>query len=541
MQPYLNLARLLETVSREKSRQASAGLVSSFLKDLPPHLVCPLVRLLVGELWPSWELREMGVGPISILKVLESICGPPVHHLSREFPDLGLLAEACLKQKQQNPLAREPLEALDVYQGLHKLSLQSGEHSRYRKEAILRGLLLEAAPLEGRYIVRTALRSMQAGLGPRLMAEALAGAFSATPDRIWDAYSRMPEMGMVAQAASQGALDEVKIVPGRPVKPMLFPLGDGPVETESAACLVRCRGLRAQVHVSQGRFWVFTSRLRDITPALAPLSGALLGLDHELIMDGELIGFKGKRLLSPSEMVRYINRKHLSRRSSVQPRLAIGDLLFQDGLDLTNRDYQDRRALLGGLFPAVASPEGLPSDDDPQVAIVRQVELPGQQPLQRRGFQIVVRSLRSPYLPGRMSRRDIILRGQRLEVRAAVIEARRGSGARREDFVSYRVALREGDHLVPVGWVSVEQNDQKALLDDRILKLAATEKGQRAFLPPPGPDGKFPVMEIHLDGLRREGKASLIRPRVVQIILEGSAAEVDALEKILGDAEPPCS
>jgi len=541
MQPYLTLARLLDDISREGSREAAAGQISSFLKALPPHLLCPFVRLLLGELWPPWELREMGIGPFSVLRVLESISGPQVHIHSREEQDPGLLAEACLQQKRQNPLSSEPLEAMAVYRGLRKISLQSGKHSRYRKEAILRGLLLEATPLEGRYVVRTALRGMQAGLGPRLMVDALASAFHTPSEHIWDAFCRMPEMGMVANAVLEGSMDEVSIVPGRPVRPMLFSHGEYRPEKGAAACQVRYRGLRVQIHLSQDQFWVFTSRLRDITPALSTFSESLLGMGHELILDGELTGFKGQRLLSQAELVRFINRKHLSRRSTVEPRLVVSDLLFMDGLDLTARDYQDRRSLLEDLFSLTASPDGLPSVEDQEVSLVRHVALSGHQMLQSRGFQILVRDTRSPYLPGRMSREDFVLQARQLSVVAAVIEAKRGSTADHEGFASYRVALRDGDQLSPVGWVTVDRNDQKPLLDGQILKLAARAEGKKIFLSPSGHVGALPLMEIRLDGLRWVGGFSLIRPRVVRISLEGSRADVDALETLTGNSDPSCS
>jgi len=64
------------------------------------------------------------------------------------------VAEAALGQKGQHSLFGEPLEALSVYERLRRISVMTGKESEQRKNALLRGLLLDATPLEGKYIAR---------------------------------------------------------------------------------------------------------------------------------------------------------------------------------------------------------------------------------------------------------------------------------------------------------------------------------------------------------------------------------------------------
>jgi hypothetical protein len=54
MLPYVRIASLLEEISKAE-RGDKAGLASGLLASLPEELLCPCVRLFVGELWPPWE------------------------------------------------------------------------------------------------------------------------------------------------------------------------------------------------------------------------------------------------------------------------------------------------------------------------------------------------------------------------------------------------------------------------------------------------------------------------------------------------------
>ncbi|MDM7935829.1 MAG: hypothetical protein QUS08_10630, partial [Methanothrix sp.] len=69
---YSLIAEVLEKVSGAQ-RSQKAELLSSFLSTVGPKLLCPSVRLLLGELWPPWEDREMGIGPEHLSRALEEI------------------------------------------------------------------------------------------------------------------------------------------------------------------------------------------------------------------------------------------------------------------------------------------------------------------------------------------------------------------------------------------------------------------------------------------------------------------------------------
>ena len=112
-------------------------------------------------------------------------------------------------RKGSIPFFREPLEALSVYERLRRISAMNGKESEQRKNALLRGLFLEATPLEGKYIARTALRNMQAGIGHKTMIAALSSSLHCDQEKIRRAYGLMPDLGSIAAMAQSQKLERV--------------------------------------------------------------------------------------------------------------------------------------------------------------------------------------------------------------------------------------------------------------------------------------------------------------------------------------------
>ena len=219
----------------------------------------------------------------------------------------------------------------------------------------------------------------------------------------------MPELGLVAKAAFRGALAEVRIKPSRPVRPMLIRQGkvsDAPVPR---AYIPRYSGLRVQVHKAGGEFFVYTMRLRDVTSAMSSLFMELKAISHDLIAEAELLGFQNGLMLGSHEMVRYINRRTLSRRSTVAPALVFWDLIHLDGEDLTPFAYEERRTRLEEVMGA---PKGATLTG---ISIAEQRVLEGiidaEEYSAREGSKgLIARDLHAPYQPGRFSDSDLYIK-----------------------------------------------------------------------------------------------------------------------------------
>jgi DNA ligase-1 len=407
MLPYARIASLLEEISKAE-RSDKVELAAGLLVGLQKELICPCIRLLMGELWSSWERREMGMGPKAVEECLKEISTENVANLRKTYGDMGLVAEAAICHKSQHSIFTEPLEAMHVYKSLDHISRQQGSDSEHRREAVLRGVLLDAEPIEAKFIARTVMRNMQVGLGPQTLRDVIVKAFNVPTEQVSKAYALMPDLGQVAKAASTGTLAEVRIKPSRPVRLMLIRQGKISNAPANRAYIPRHPGLRVQVHKAGVEFFVFTMRLKDITSAMSSLFGDLQAIDHDFVAEAELLGFQNGLMLGMQDMVRYINRRALSRRSTVAPALVLWDLLFLDGQDLTPLAYQERRKRLVGVI-------GEPKDmTRAGISIAEQRVLESRSDVEeyslREGLKgLIARDLLAAYQPGRFSDSDIYL------------------------------------------------------------------------------------------------------------------------------------
>ena len=471
---YSRIASVLQEIALAP-RSSKADIAADFLADIldEPGMLCPAVRLLIGELWPPWENRVMGVGPETLAAALAEVSDFDVTAQRKEGSEMGLLAEMALQQKGQHPLVREPLEALSTYDGLRRISALKGRESEQRKIGILRGLFLVATPLEGKFIARTALRGNQVGMGARTMIAALSVALQRDPEAIRRAYGLMPDLGGISERALKGDLNGVSIRPSVPARPMLFFPGEPPLP---GAYLPRYPGLRVQVHKTGNAVLIFSSQLRDVTPALNGLSRQIGEQDADFVVDADLIGFyntgrdergsSAARICSQAEMLRYINRRRLSRKSSIRPALLAYDLLAIGDKDICSMPYQDRRVRLLSILgqPQALPFSGISAASETVLNEKSSVEDFLGQAVKSGARSILGRDLQGAYCPGEAAHRDVIIRSEH-HLSTILVRVQWGRGKREGLPERYQVALRNGEQLVPVGWIrrGLSRKDQLAL------------------------------------------------------------------------------
>jgi DNA ligase-1 len=522
MFPYARIASALEEISAAP-RPDRTRMTAGILSQLERQILCPVVRLLSGELWPAWELREMGVGPQTIALALEGITGEDVATIR----EMGAVVEMALSHRSQRSLSLQPLEALFVYERLQRISLLKGPQSEHRKSAILRGLFQDASPLEGKYIARTALRSMQAGLGPKTMISAISSARGCDPGAVRRAYQLLPELGLLAEAARDGRLDEIKIQPARPVRPMILPSGE-PIPP--GAYLPWAFGLRVQVHKKGKELYVFTARLHNIASALSGLKEELARLDQDFIADAQLLAFQEGTIQMVTEVVRYINRRHRSRCSSVSAALLAHDLIWLEGEDIAGMPFLERHKRLEQLL---GEGRGLATQgiSAAELKILQSQEEVEEycRSMQNSGFLgLAARDINAPYLPGGQSSGDALVMREGKTVSAAIMEAKAGQGKREGVLVSYRVALRKNDDLVPVGWVSAGLSKAEAeALSKSLHELAIEQTAEGISLRP------HVVLLIRISGLKHDGKGyNLVSPLIKGYSIDAATEEVDSLDRL---------
>jgi DNA ligase-1 len=318
---------------------------------------------------------------------------------------MGVVAEAALRHKGQHSLFSEPLQLGSVYKRLRRISSMSGRESKQRKIALLRGLFQEATPLEGKFIARTAMRNMLAGMGHKTMIAALSIALNCDQEKIRRAYSLMPDLGSIASLAQTRPQEIVAMRPCVPIKFMIFPEKDLEVP---GAFLPKYPGLRVQVHKINDEILIFTSQLRNITSTLNGLCQKLQQIDADFIADADLIGFHDSGICSQAKMLRYINRRRLTRKSRLSPALLAYDLMALDGEDICGLTYRERR---NRLVAMLGEPKAMPfSGISPACEEILTDRGSAEEYLSRSGKAgaraLLKRDLQAAYRPNEVALRD---------------------------------------------------------------------------------------------------------------------------------------
>ncbi|MEI8002802.1 MAG: hypothetical protein WCG94_00540 [Methanothrix sp.] len=524
---YSRIAQALQEIS-QAPRSRKVDLAAGLLSDIEPEMLCPAVRLLLGELWPPWEEREMGIGPEALMAALAEVSDQDLPSLRERFSDMGIVAEAALGQKGQQSLFCEPLEVLSVYERLWRISAMSGKESEQRKNALLRGLFLEATPLEGKYIARTAIRNMQAGIGHMTMIAALSRSLHCDQEKICRAFNLMPDLGSIASLACSRELERVAFRPKVPTRFMLFRSREPKVP---GAFLPKYPGLRVQVHKIKKEILIFTSKLRNITLALNCISRQLGKIEGDFVVDADLIGFHEKRkgICSHAEMLRYINRRRLSRKSSILPAILAYDLIALQGEDICSMPYQDRRKR---LLSILGEPKAMPfSGISPAIEKVLLDSSAASEFLCQAGIAgaraLLERDLQAAYRPGEVAEGDFIIRAEH-NLAALIVRASWGRGKKELLPARYLVALRSGEELVPVGWAwrGLSEMDQLAL-SHGMRSLAKDEDES-------GVDVNAQILlNLKIRGAhKREGKYSILEPVIEGFRLNASPEDADELGRL---------
>ncbi len=193
--------------------------------------------------------------------------------------------------------------------------------------------------------------------------------------------------------------------------PMLAAAGTLPRDEDKWSFEIKWDGVRALVYSEPGRLRIEGRRLNDMTehyPELRPLDRQLGSRDA--ILDGEIVAFDENG--RPS-FERLQHRMHLTGDARIKRRakeipvvLAIFDLLYLDGRDLTRLPYEERRRRLDELKlegPNWRTPAAHPGEGRAL-----------KQASERQGLEgVVAKRLTSPYEPGRRSSHWIKVKNKR--------------------------------------------------------------------------------------------------------------------------------
>ncbi|MBI2581389.1 ATP-dependent DNA ligase [Candidatus Woesearchaeota archaeon] len=354
---YSELVGLYGQLDSTTKRLEKTYYLSEFLKKTAADDIEPVILLVQGRVFPSYDERELGVANQLVVKAINVASGIASAAVEKEWAktgDLGKVAEQLIKGKRQATLTAAELTVKKVFENLRKLTELTGQGSVDRKMQLIAELLSSAKGTEARYIARTILGQLRIGTGAGILRDAIAwayfpkavekvfvkcgschktvppadscaecgkelgkeakaaaaeieaarGEYNKILDKIQTAYDLTNDFGVVARKAkTEGArgLGTVEIRVGTPIKVMLALKVDTVEEAfetvgRPAQCEYKYDGFRLECHRRGDRIWLYTRRLENVTnqfPDVVEYLKKHVKADS-YILDAEAVGYDPK-------------------------------------------------------------------------------------------------------------------------------------------------------------------------------------------------------------------------------------------------------
>lgn len=533
-------AEVCESVARHGSRIRKVALVAEYLAPLNDedlvravHFFCcgPRIsaepeRNLFGEEAP----RKISIGYATLRDAYLAVTGwddwiAGLCH--REVGDTGETISLLLPgHTRELPLSLEAAE--QIYTELYT--------ARYaaRKVEILKRTLSSYRPLAIKYFIKVITGDLRIGLQAKMVEEAVAAATGSPLEAVRAANNRSGDLPQVALAARRGELHTIE---ARLFHPLDFMLAK-PLEVlpdlpgaENYWIEHKYDGIRAQIHIAEGRAAIFTRGTGDATAAFPELEQAFLRIEGSTVLDGEIMAWSDDRALPFNVLQQRIARKKVA--SDLMRQIPVVfmayDILYRNGQLLLDRPLEYRRGVLeqilhGHHTPLLISPQYTAAslEDVEQLFEAARASTNEGLVLKRRG---------SVYESGKRSGTWLKVKRPYATLDVVITAAEQGHGKRATMLSDYTFAVRSGSGFLNVGKAYSGLTDSEIRELTRLLRASATERFGHVLLVQPEI-----VLEVAFDTVQKSSRHksgyALRFPRIVRWRRDKRPQDADDLQTV---------
>jgi len=534
--PFSGLAKTLEDVRSTHSKNEKVSILAAYLSGLQPEDAETAARVSTGRSSERGSKDEVRVGYSVLLAAIKGITGAGSEQVSKAYlrqGDLGEVAEELLADKKVQTLFQEPLTLADLEETFGKLRSTKGKGSSATRRALVTSLILRAAPVEGKYIVKVLTGEMRIGLVSGLVEEAISRAYSVTKEEVARAHMVAGDLGLLAGAAARGEAGRLKMVPFRPVNFMLAE----PMATASEVAThfgkevyaeYKYDGIRVQVHKLGDKVRLYSRRLEDITASFPEVAVSIGRAEDDFILDGEIVPFSGGRPLPFQLLQRRLRRmEQFEDAAKKAPVTCFAfDILYRDGEEKVGLALTERRSELSTVMKNVgvlAHSEVVRKASEIQAAFRRSKEL---------GYEgLVLKDPGSTYTMGKRGSGWVKLKEELDTIDAVIVAAEYGHGKRAGVISDYTFAIRDGNALKTIGKAYSGLTDAEIQeMTERMKELTEEDHGYRRSVRPEV------VIEVAFDSIqkstRHDSGYALRFPRIKRIRADKSVAEIDTIDSV---------
>ena len=527
-------AACADAIAATSSKLEKVRILGEYLASLDVDRLAVATRFLAGRVFPAWDGRVLMVGFAAMRDALYELTGADDAAMGqsyRRFADSGDVVRDLMESAGHTG---EGVDILDVAAGFDRIASTTGTRAR---TVLLIELLRPCTPNEARYVTKLVSGDMRIGLREGLVEEAVAHAFARPPAAVSRADMLMGDLGAVAVLAAEDRLDEAAPRLGAPLRYMLAsPVADAAEVVarmgEEVWVEDKYDGIRCQLHRTAERTVLYSRDLRDITGQFPEIVAAAAGLPGDLVLDGELLGFRDGRVLAFLDLQTRLGRKSPSAAilEAVPVVYTAWDLLHQEGEWLLDTPLRERRRRLdelrlGGRF-AVAHLErarGAGEVDDLFVDARA-----------RHNEGLMAKNPDSSYTPGRRGLAWLKLKRPLDTLDCVVVGAEWGHGKRRGVLSDVTFAVRvaeDSDELATVGKAYTGLTDAEiAEMTALLQEITVQDNGHYRTVRPQI------VIEVAFDSVQRSTRHrsgyALRFPRIAHWRHDKGLDDIDTLDKV---------
>ena len=540
---FREFAEFCAILERVSSTLEMTGRIASFLRRVEDDDdLYNVVHFLMGNVFPPWDERELGVGIGLVCKALENVSGvskEKIESMIKDYGDLGLVAEKLLRGRGIKSLFAEELTIKGVREIFDEIAELEGEGSQKRKILLLTGLYGSATPIEARYLTRLILGEMRLGVGEGIMRDAIARAWGVDAELVERAYMIVNDLGRVAIIAKnegKEGLKNVKIQLHIPVKMMLAQVAESIDqalrEMKNVAVEWKYDGSRVQVHYGNGKVTIYSRRLENVTNALPEIVEEIKRCVKEgVILDGEVIAVKDGKPMPFQEVLRRFRRKHEITKAMERIPLEVYffDVLYNDG-EVIDLPLKERRKILESVVK-----------ESKIIKIAKQVVTNKKEEIERvfkealdAGHEgAMLKNPNSPYTPGKRGRHWLKLKEVMETLDLVVVGGEWGEGRRSHLISSFELACLDArtGKLLRIGQVGTGFTDEDLEeLTELFKPLIVREEGKRVYF-----KSKI-VFEVAYQEIQKSPKYesgfALRFPRFVRLRDDKGVEDADTIDRV---------
>ena len=461
-----------------------------------------------------------------------------VAYLTGELPQ-GTIGVGWAALRDLPPPADDPpkLELTEVDGALSRLQAIAGHGSQAARREELARVFGKATELEQRFLSGLLVGELRQGALGGVMVDAVAKAAGIPAPEVRRAAMLAGDLPTIAEAAlthGPSGLARFRLIPLRPVKPMLAQTAEGVAEALErvgpAAVEWKLDGARIQVHRVGEEVRIFTRNLADITDRAPEVVEAIGSLSTDaIVLDGEAIALRDDGRPHPFQvtMSRFGTKVVVDDLVRATPLSAFFfDCLHADGKDLIDRPARERLAALDEHLPRSIVVPRIETDDEAAAQAFVEDAL-------ARGHEgVMVKALDAPYEAGRRGTGWLKVKpAHTLDL--VVLAAEWGHGRRRGKLSNIHLGARDpaGGGFVMLGKTFKGMTDEMlAWQTERFQQLETHRDRYAVHLRPEL------VVEIAFDGVqtspRYPGGVALRFARVKGYRPDKRAEEADTIDAV---------